>query len=75
MASDMKAKGQDDIEATLVMKDIDSKLRKFEQEREQGQGLYILTASSPSQEAYALREENHSIFTRYLLEGLKGQAE
>lgn len=35
-------------------------------------GKCILAASQGLQEAYALEEHNHSLFTYYLLEGLKG---
>lgn len=35
-------------------------------------GICILAASQAAQEAYALKEGNNSIFTHYLLEGLKG---
>ena len=31
-----------------------------------------LSASQAPQEAYGLKEQNHSIFTYYLLEGLRG---
>jgi tetratricopeptide (TPR) repeat protein len=33
----------------------------------------ILAASQSHQEAYALKEEEHSVFTKYLLKGLKGE--
>ena len=39
---------------------------------EQGEGKYILAASQSTEEAYKLSTENHSIFTFYLIEGLKG---
>jgi uncharacterized caspase-like protein len=32
----------------------------------------FLAASQAAQEAYALKEGNHSIFTYYLLQGLRG---
>jgi tripartite motif-containing protein 71 len=41
---------------------------------EQGEGKYLLAASQGYQEAYALKERGHSIFTYFLLEGLKGEA-
>jgi len=37
-----------------------------------GEGKCILAASQAQQEAYVLEEHNHSLFTYYLLEGLKG---
>ena len=40
-----------------------------------GQGKYILSASQAAQEAYALTTGEHSIFTYYLLQGLKGNSE
>jgi Caspase domain/Bacterial Ig domain len=39
---------------------------------QQGEGKCLLAASQAAQEAYALKEGHHSIFTYYLLEGLKG---
>ena len=39
---------------------------------QQGEGKCLLAASQAAQEAYALKEGDHSIFTYYLLEGLKG---
>jgi tetratricopeptide (TPR) repeat protein len=42
-------------------------------ERE-GQGRCLLAACQGYQEAYNRQEKDHSIFTYYLLEGLKGQA-
>jgi uncharacterized protein YjbI with pentapeptide repeats len=38
----------------------------------QGEGKCLLAASQAAQEAFGLREKGHSIFTYYLLEGLKG---
>jgi YVTN family beta-propeller protein len=40
----------------------------------QGEGKYLLAASQAAQEAYGLEEKGHSIFTYYLLEGLKGNS-
>jgi uncharacterized caspase-like protein len=39
---------------------------------EEGEGICILAASQEYQNAYSLEEEGHSIFTYYLLQGLKG---
>ena len=38
----------------------------------EGEGKCILAASQGLQEAYALEEHNHSLYTYYLLQGLKG---
>lgn len=38
----------------------------------EGEGKCILAASQGLQEAYALKEHNHSLYTYYLLQGLKG---
>ena len=38
----------------------------------EGEGRYILAASQATQEAYGLEEKGHSIYTYFLLEGLKG---
>jgi uncharacterized caspase-like protein len=39
------------------------------------QGKYILSSNQTLQEAYALTTGQHSIFTYYLLEGLRGNTE
>jgi hypothetical protein len=39
---------------------------------QQGEGKCLLAASQAAQEAYALKEGDHSIFTYYLLQGLRG---
>jgi uncharacterized caspase-like protein len=39
------------------------------------QGRYILSSNQTLQEAYALTTRQHSIFTYYLLEGLRGNTE
>jgi tetratricopeptide (TPR) repeat protein len=38
----------------------------------EGEGVCLLASSQANQEAYALKEENHSVFTYYLIKGLKG---
>jgi uncharacterized caspase-like protein len=40
--------------------------------QQQGEGKCLLAASQAAQEAYGLKEHDHSIFTYYLLEGLRG---
>jgi len=39
----------------------------------QGSGKCLLAASESTQRAYEIKEENHGVFTYYLLEGLKGK--
>jgi hypothetical protein len=39
---------------------------------QQGEGKCLLAANQAAQEAYALKEGDHSIFTYYLLQGLRG---
>jgi tetratricopeptide (TPR) repeat protein/sugar lactone lactonase YvrE len=39
---------------------------------QQGEGKCLLAASQAAQEAYGLKAQDHSIFTYYLLEGLRG---
>jgi V8-like Glu-specific endopeptidase len=62
------AKGDDDAAVKIAKERIDEGSRNIEQ----GQGKYMLAASQGYQEAYSLQEKDHSIFTYYLLEGLKG---
>jgi tetratricopeptide (TPR) repeat protein len=38
-----------------------------------GEGVCLMAAGQAYQEAYALEEKNHSLFTYYLLEGLRGK--
>jgi hypothetical protein len=49
---------------------LDEKSRKLP-----GQGKYILSSNQTLQEAYALPPGGHSIFTYYLLKGLRGSKE
>ena len=42
---------------------------------EQGEGICILAASQPYQGAYPLKEQGYSIFTYYMLEGLRDNKE
>jgi hypothetical protein len=62
------AKGDENARAKVAMETIDEESRNIQQ----GRGKYILAASQGYQEAYRLQEKGHSIFTHFLLEGLKG---
>ncbi len=61
------SKGNEEDAAKVGRTTIEDKSRKL-----QGQGKYILSASQAAQEAYALTTGEHSIFTYYLLQGLRG---
>ncbi|MFZ0514306.1 MAG: pentapeptide repeat-containing protein [Candidatus Nitrosopolaris sp.] len=61
------SKGNEQSAAKIGTTIIEDTSRKL-----QGQGKYILSASQALQEAYASRTGEHSLFTYYLLEGLKG---
>ena len=65
------SKGNEEDAAKIGRTTIEEKSRKLLE----GQGRYILSASQAAQEAYALTTGEHSIFTYYLLEGLKGNTE
>jgi uncharacterized caspase-like protein len=65
------SKGDDEDAAKLGTKAIDETFRKLPE----GQGKYILSASQAAQEAYALGTGEHSIFTYYLLQGLRGNTD
>ena len=65
------SKGHEEDAAKIGSTAIDEKSRKLPL----GQGKYILSASQAAQEAYALETGEHSIFTYYLLEGLRGNTE
>jgi tetratricopeptide (TPR) repeat protein/uncharacterized protein YjbI with pentapeptide repeats len=67
------SKGDEDNAAKLGRIAIDETLRKLPQ----GQGTYVLASSLSSQASYdlALTTSNHSIYTYYLLQGLKGNTE
>ncbi|MDQ3969943.1 MAG: tetratricopeptide repeat protein, partial [Thermoproteota archaeon] len=54
--------------ATLATNAINDKSTNLQKDK----GVCLLAASQAAQEAYALKEAEHSIFTYYLLEGLKG---
>jgi hypothetical protein len=62
------SKGLEDAAAKIGTAAIKDKARILQQ----GEGKYLLAASQAAQEAYGLKEQNHSIFTYYLLEGLRG---
>lgn len=62
------SKGHEEDAAKIGQTTIDEKSRF-------GQGKYILSASQAAQEAYALTTGEHSIFTYYLLQGLRGNVE
>ena len=62
------AKGINKDNATMLQTSI-SKALNISHE---GEGRCILAACQGLQEAFALEEQNHSLFTYYLLEGLRG---
>ena len=62
------SKGHEEDAAKLGTSTIDNKANVLEQ----GEGKCLLAASQAAQEAYALKEGDHSIFTYYLLQGLRG---
>ena len=65
------SKGNEEDAAKIGRLIVEQKSRKLPE----GQGKYILASSQPYQEAYALTTGEHSIFTSYLLEGLRGNTE
>ena len=66
-------KGHEDDAAKLGTSTI---IRQSERVRANtGEGICILAASQAHQEAYALEEHNHSMYTYYILQALKGHAQ
>jgi uncharacterized caspase-like protein len=63
------SKGNEEDAAKVGRTTIEEKSKKLKE-----QGKYILSASQALQEAYALTTGEHSIFTHYLLQGLRGDA-
>ncbi|NAL78156.1 caspase family protein [Nitrososphaera sp. AFS] len=63
----MTSKADEDNQAKLGRKGIIDRLKKLPRKKR----IYILAASQAAQEAYGLEKDNHSIYTYYLLEGLK----
>ena len=61
-------KGSEDEAAYLTRSAIDEKSKKLRQ----GEGKYLLAASLAAQAAYNMKKEDHSLFTYYLIDGLKG---
>ena len=61
-------KGSEEDAAKLGVTAIENNAKLLQQ----GEGKCLLAASQAAQEAFGLREKGHSIFTYYLLEGLKG---
>ena len=64
------SKGTEESVATLATAKIDEKTSQLQNNK----GICLLAASQAAQEAYALKEGEHSIFTYHLLDGLKGKA-
>ena len=64
-------KGNEEDSARVGRKTIEEKSNELSEV----QGKYICSASQALQEAYALTTGEHSIFTYYLLQGLKGNTE
>jgi len=62
------SKGSRKDDAVLLQTSISNTLNKSYE----GEGRCILAACQGLQEAYMLEEQNHSLFTYYLLQGLKG---
>jgi uncharacterized caspase-like protein len=62
------SKGHENDAAKLGMSIISDKSKTLQQ----GEGKCLLAASQATQEAFALSEGDNSIFTHFLLEGLKG---
>jgi hypothetical protein len=65
------SKGDEEDAAKIGGLIIEQKSRELPE----GQGKYILASSQLHQEAYALKTGEHSVFTYYLLEGLRGNVE
>jgi uncharacterized caspase-like protein len=65
------SKGGEDDAAKVGRLILEEKMRKLPE----GQGKYILSSSQSHQEAYALTTGEHSIFTYYLLKGLRGNTD
>jgi hypothetical protein len=62
------SKGLEDAAAKIGSVVLENKARMLQQ---QGEGKCLLAASQAAQEAFGLKEQDHSIFTYYLLEGLR----
>jgi len=65
------SKGSEEDAAKIGRLILEEKMKKLPE----GQGKYILSSSQSHQEAYALTTGEHSIFTYYLLKGLRGNTE
>jgi tetratricopeptide (TPR) repeat protein len=64
----LDSKGGEEAATRIANKIVDEKAEKLRQ----GVGRCLLAASQGYEEAYDRQEKDHSIFTYYLLEGLKG---
>ncbi|MGC2599259.1 MAG: tetratricopeptide repeat protein [Nitrososphaeraceae archaeon] len=63
-AAILGAKGEN--EGSKIITDV------FDKQHSEGAGRCLLAASQQYEEAYTLVDQNHSIFTHYLLKGLRG---
>lgn len=64
-------KGSEEDAAKLGIAAMENNAKQLQQ----GEGKFLLAASQATEEAFGLRERGHSIFTYYLLEGLRGNEE
>jgi hypothetical protein len=65
------SKGHEDDAAKLGTQALENNKKILHQ----GEGKCLLAASQATQEAYGLKEKGHSIFTHYLLQGLRGNVD
>ena len=65
------SKGSEEAVTNLATAAISQKSANIQNDK----GICLLAASQATQEAYALKEGENSLFTHYLLEGLKGKRE
>jgi uncharacterized protein YjbI with pentapeptide repeats len=68
LGSDLDTKGVEDATTLIAKKIVEEKSNKLRQ----GIGRCLLASSQGYEEAYERQEKDHSVFTYYLLEGLRG---
>jgi uncharacterized caspase-like protein len=67
------SKGDENEAAKLAIASMDEKSKLLKEYKlQEGEGKCLLAESLATQEAYGLKEKDHSIFTYHLLQGLRG---
>jgi len=68
-------KGSEEDAAKLASDAIEKNAISLQQQLQQGEGKYLFASSQSTEESFGLVQKGHSLFTYYMLEGLKPNKE